>query len=188
MASTTLKKDTQGYGYKYTDLSGVHTWLEQNNLRYYQYIETAEDGSDYIMTVPIVDGKEQPPRRGCKVVMATLSGKTNPAQEQGSALTYARRYSLLMAFGLATDDDDAACMTQPKTEAKTIFQEKKEAAEKTKISEAEYNRLLKQCDESGINPAIVMEKCHVEDLHNLTKKQFAWICGNWSKEFAVSGN
>ena len=30
------------------------------------------------------------------------------AQAQGSALTYARRYSLLMALGWATEDDDGA--------------------------------------------------------------------------------
>jgi hypothetical protein len=39
-----------------------------------------------------------------------VAGK-NPAQDYGSALTYARRYSLLLAFGLATSDDDAATLT-----------------------------------------------------------------------------
>jgi hypothetical protein len=45
-----------------------------------------------------------------------VSGK-NPAQDYGSALTYARRYSLLLAFGLATADDDAAALnqTEPKS-------------------------------------------------------------------------
>ena len=88
-------------------------------MRYYQYIERI-DGEDYVMTVKIIDGKEQQPLRGCRVVNATLSGKSNPAQEQGSALTYARRYSLLMAFGLATDDDDAESLTRPTTINKTM--------------------------------------------------------------------
>lgn len=115
MGSTTVSKNKQGYGYKYTDLAEIHDYLESIGMKYYQYIEPVGE-SDYIYTVPIKineDGseKEYPPRRGCKIVQATLSGKSNPAQENGSAITYARRYSLLMAFGLATDDDDAQCMT-----------------------------------------------------------------------------
>ena len=112
---TTLNKNKEGYGYCYTDLAEIHRYLEQNNLRYYQYIERIE-GDDYIMTVPQTiqkDGEliDLPVRKGCRVVNATLSGKSNPAQENGSALTYARRYSLLMAFGLATTDDDAESLT-----------------------------------------------------------------------------
>ena len=106
-----LNKNKEGYGYCYTDLAEIHRYLEQNNMRYYQEIETT-DGNDYIMTYRFIDGQwEEKPKRGCRIVNATLSGKSNPAQEQGSALTYARRYSLLMAFGLATDDDDAESLT-----------------------------------------------------------------------------
>lgn len=106
-----IKKNASGYNYKYTDLPSLNKWLEENGMDYYQYEEVI-DGNDYIVTVPIIDGEEQPPRRGCRVVQATLSGKSNPAQEQGSAVTYARRYSLLMAFGLACTDDDAECMSR----------------------------------------------------------------------------
>ena len=112
----TLFKNTQGYGYKYTDISEIHRWLEENGIEYYQYVEPI-DGADYMYTVPIINGEEMPPRRGCRIITASLTGKTNPAQEQGSGITYARRYSLLMAFGLATTDDDAQCMTR--TENKT---------------------------------------------------------------------
>lgn len=115
MAKTTLKKNANGYNYKYTDLAEIHSYLEDLGWSYYQYVEVIE-GNDYIMTVPIKDGKEETPRRGCRVTQATLKGVNNPAQEQGSALTYARRYSLLMAFGLCTADDDAACMSTLKEE------------------------------------------------------------------------
>ena len=108
---TTLNKNKEGYGYCYTYLAEIHRYLEANNMKYYQEIET-QDGVDYIMTYRFIDGKwEEKAKRGCRVVNAILSGKSNPAQEQGSALTYARRYSLLMAFGLATEDDDAESLT-----------------------------------------------------------------------------
>lgn len=99
-------KSGSNYSYKYVDIAQIHDYLQESNMSYYQYIDRI-DGDDYIMTVKIIDGKEQTPLRGSRVVDSTLFGNDNPAQKQGSALTYARRYSLLMAFGLATEDDDA---------------------------------------------------------------------------------
>lgn len=120
--SNIVSKNKEGYGYKYTDISEIHRFLEENNMSYYQYIDRI-DGDDYIMTVKIIDGKEQSVIRGSRVVQATLSGIKNPAQEQGSALTYARRYSLLMAFGLATDDDDAQSLSRPQITSKEEAEE-----------------------------------------------------------------
>lgn len=95
------------YSYQYVTIAQVHEYLEENNMSYYQFIDRI-DGDDYIMTVKVnADGKESLPLRGSRVVDAVLFGNDNPAQKQGSALTYARRYSLLMAFGLATEDNDA---------------------------------------------------------------------------------
>ena len=105
--------DTGKYSYKYVDIAQIHKYLDENNLGYYQYIDRI-DGDDYIMTVRIVNGEELPALRGARVVDATLIGVNNPAQQQGSALTYARRYSLLMAFGLATEDDDAQSLSTKK--------------------------------------------------------------------------
>lgn len=99
-------KNGNKYSYQYVDIAQIHEYLESENMSYYQYIDRI-DNDDYIMTVRIINGEEKPPLRGSRVVDATLFGNDNPAQKQGSALTYARRYSLLMAFGLATEDDDA---------------------------------------------------------------------------------
>lgn len=112
---TVLGKHTLGHGYKYTELSDINEALMEDGIFYYQYIEPV-DGKDYIYTVPIINGEECPARRGCQVVTGTLYNKSNPAQEQGSGITYARRYSLLMAFGLSTTDDDAACLDREKKE------------------------------------------------------------------------
>lgn len=111
--STKVAKNKEGYGYKYTDLAQIHEYLESINARYIQKIERIE-GEDYIFTKRCFNKEwENEWIQGCKIVDAVLSGIKNPAQEQGSALTYARRYSLLMAFGLATEDDDAQSLTMP---------------------------------------------------------------------------
>lgn len=56
-------------------------------------------------------------------------------QQIGSAITYARRYSLMAALGLATDDDDGATATPPKPVRKTSTKPRSEA-------EAEIRRML----------------------------------------------
>lgn len=105
-------KSGSKYSYQYVDIAQIHEYLEENNMSYYQFIDRI-DGDDYIMTVKInAEGKESLPLRGSRVVDATLFGNDNPAQKQGSALTYARRYSLLMAYGLATEDDDAQALNK----------------------------------------------------------------------------
>ena len=116
MGATVAKNRTGQIGhrtYAYVDIAQIHQFLNDINASYYQYIDRL-DGDDYIMTVKIIDGKEMPPLRGARVVDAKLIGSDNLAQAQGSALTYARRYSLLMAFGLATEDDDAQSLAKPK--------------------------------------------------------------------------
>lgn len=138
------------YTYQYINIAQIHEYLENNNMSYYQYIDRI-DNDDYVMTVRIIDGEEKAPIRGSRVVDATLYGVNNPAQQQGSALTYARRYSLLMAFGLATEDDDAQSLSTEKKVLATekqldlirkIFQDRKmelkemmEEINKTKIEE-----------------------------------------------------
>lgn len=109
MATTKVKKLSNGYSYKYTDLATIHEELEKQGITYSQEIKyNPEAEADYIWTTLRYDegtGNEKP-ICGCRVINGKLQGG-NPAQEQGSALTYARRYSLLMALGWACEDDDA---------------------------------------------------------------------------------
>lgn len=164
MADTNLAKNKQGYGYKYTDLAQIHEYLEENNTRYYQYVEPI-NGKDYIMTVPIIDGVEQKPRRGVQIVDAVLNGIKNPAQEQGSATTYARRYSLLMAFGLATEDDDGASLTKPK-----------QAKVGNKVTKVEAESIHELMVKKGLNVVEALKKNYqIEKTEDLTKEQYLAI-------------
>ncbi len=110
----TIAKKTEGYGYKYTELADINKYCLENDITYYQETETCEiNQKDYIVTYKTQNG-ETTKHRGCQIVEAVLSGIKNPVQEYGSSLTYCRRYSLLMALGLATEDDDAQSLTEVK--------------------------------------------------------------------------
>ena len=113
---STIAKKTEGYGYKYTELADINKYCEVNGIRYYQEVETNEiNQKDYIVTYLTNDDKTEK-HRGCQIVEARLSGINNTVQAYGSSLTYCRRYSLLMALGLATEDDDGASVGEPTKE------------------------------------------------------------------------
>lgn len=152
----TLSKNAKGYNYKYTDLAEVHSYLESKGLSYYQFIDVI-DGNDYVMTVKVdKDGKESEPIRGCRVVQATLSGNNNPAMEQGSAVSYARRYSLLLAYGLCTSDDDAEMLSR----------------RKQTVTEQDRPRLVAEISDligaMKLDTAKVYEKAGVQNLNEIT--------------------
>lgn len=172
MAVSNIKKNARGYGYTYTDLAAIHEQLEALGWTYYQYIET-QNGDDYIYTVLIIDGKEQPPRRGCKIIETVVTGKdgkakTNPAQSYGSGLTYARRYSLLMACGFATTDDDAATLDGT-VKAKPRTKEEREGEEIVKALAAEV----------GADLNAILAKKKKRNLNELTASELsalaAWL-------------
>ena len=142
---STIAKKTEGYGYKYTELADINKYCEDNGIRYYQEIETSEiNQEDYIITYLVRNG-ETTKHRGCKIVEAVLSGIKNPVQEYGSSLTYCRRYSLLMALGLATEDDDGASLTITKTPTE-------EQAEEYTITFGKYKgKLLKDLINEDMN-------------------------------------
>ena len=151
MSTSTVIKNKDGGRYTYADLTAVTEYLASIGWRYYQYIDRM-DGDDYIMTVPIdKDGNEHQARRGVRIVDAVLVGIKNPAQEQGSAITYARRYSLLMAFGLSTDDDDAQSLTIP--------EDKKASEYQIQILEQVYQ---------GDNMDKLLAANNITDLHDMT--------------------
>ena len=149
---STIAKKTEGYGYKYTELADINKYCEDNGIRYYQEIETSEINlKDYIITYLVQNG-ETTKHRGCQIVEAVLSGIKNPVQEYGSSLTYCRRYSLLMALGLATEDDDGASLTQEPTK------------------------------EEADNYVLTFGKHKGEKLNELPKDYIEWLLGNTKDE------
>lgn len=108
-----IHKDTQGYGYTYTNLTNILTTinpiLKKHGLGFTQLIEGTglktiifhcESGETLESTADIPQN-------------VVLKGM-NPFQVLGSANTYIRRYALSSALGLITDKDIDACGDQVK--------------------------------------------------------------------------
>ena len=119
MATNVKKKSTAGgagkFSYKYTDLATIHEEMEKQGITYYQYTKYDENAhADYVYTVINTGSEDAVPIRGAKIVEGNTLAGGNAAQQYGSALTYARRYSLLMALGWATEDDDGQSAGAPK--------------------------------------------------------------------------
>jgi len=190
MSDTTIKKNQTAeiptktgskYSYQYVDIAQIHEYLEQNHLKYYQYIERIEN-DDYVMTQRLFQEMDEngeyldsycklgEPLRGSRVVDATLYGNDNPAQKQGSALTYARRYSLLMAFGLATEDDDANSLNKLKDK------NKKDNKISNKVTEIESKSIYELMIRKGLNVVENLQKNYgINNTSDLTKEQYIKI-------------
>lgn len=117
------KKNKKAYNYNYSPLDEV--------LR---VIDTAikESGTNISYTFETITGDG---KAGTKVYIfsgngawlefsdAMLPVSKNDAQGYGSALTYARRYAISSAFGIASEeDDDAQSISSPVTRRKTTRQ------------------------------------------------------------------
>ena len=170
---STIAKKTEGYGYKYTELADINKYCEDNNITYYQEIETNEtNGKDYIITT-IKSGDDTRKVRGCQIVDAVLQGIKNPVQEYGSSLTYCRRYSLLMALGLATEDDDGARFTKKEVD---------DFKEHNNLERA----LDKLIEDNGIDYDKLVEAYKTDDIHKMSVKQIKHAIANIDKFEKVS--
>lgn len=171
---TRVAKSKPGYGYKYTELAQINELLEQRGESYYQYTDTFND-KDYIMTVKIAkDGTQSAPLRGAPIVTGDIVSKANMAQQLGAAITYARRYSLLMAYGLATEDDDAESLTrkpqQGKASTKPVPPNKVQQDE-VKATPEQVNQIyaiVNKFPESKLMEQI-RKNYHVDNVYDLSK-------------------
>ena len=63
---STIAKKTEGYGYRYTKLADINKYCMENDITYYQEVETNEiNQKDYIVTY-ITRGEETTKHRGCQ--------------------------------------------------------------------------------------------------------------------------
>lgn len=107
-----IKKDSQGYNYKYFDINALLTELKPhlNDLGLFlsQSIQVI-DGVNVIVTEISDEGK---------VILESriLLPVQDDPQKFGSVITYYRRYALQSMLALEAEDDDAASVTKPKVQ------------------------------------------------------------------------
>lgn len=108
-----IHKDTQGYGYTYTNLTNILTTInpimKKNGLGFTQLLE----GTGLKTIIFHCDSGESLESIADIPQNVTLKGM-NAFQVLGSANTYIRRYALSSALGLITDKDIDACGEQVK--------------------------------------------------------------------------
>ena len=91
-----VKNEDKAYGYKYTSLASLAKQninipkMRTKVTEFGEYVEYLDDDNTW--------------QQGAKVIPMELKGM-NAAQSYGSALTYARRYTVQMAESVACDDD-----------------------------------------------------------------------------------
>lgn len=91
-----IKNASKGYGYTYSNLADLaRAGIDIPPMK------TEKVGEDEYVFAKIGDEWIQ----GAKVVEMEMKGM-NAAQAYGSALTYARRYTVQLVMGIACDDDD----------------------------------------------------------------------------------
>ena len=104
-----VKNASQAYGYTYASLSD----MQKAGINIPMMRTKLTENGEY---VEWLDEKTNEWLQGAKVVPMELKGM-NPAQAYGSALTYARRYTVQMAESVACDDDKNIETQRPQSKA-----------------------------------------------------------------------
>ena len=103
-----VQNTDKAYGYKYTSLAS----LAQAGVDIPKMKTSTVDGKEYVEYLDD-DGTWQ---RGAQIVVPETKGM-NAAQAYGSALTYARRYTVMMAKCVVCTDDQLLEAQEPESNA-----------------------------------------------------------------------
>lgn len=116
----------------------------------------------------------------------TLKADKQTAQGAGSAITYARRYALAAALGLASDEDDdgngaSGNKPNPKPEQNNTQSPKQSAGS---LSQAQLKRVYAIANSAGVSAETVkaqVKKKYSVDVSEMTKVQYDTVCAGYEK-------
>jgi hypothetical protein len=139
---------------KYADLNAVMGAIKPAIAKYgLAFTQNCHDAPDAAKVETII-WHESGEHVSCGVISVPVA--KHDAQGYGSALTYARRYSLSAAFGVGAEDDDgnAAAKAAPKKEAKGVISAPLESW--NSLTQEQQSRLLDLAN-------VMQEACDVQD-------------------------
>jgi len=149
---------------KYADLGAVieavKPALINHGLFFTQHCHPSEDGVIVETILGHASGEEK------SLGKLFVPANKRDAQGFGSALTYCRRYSLMTAFGVPTEDDDgnAARATNGNGHAKST---------NGKISDAQYSELIGRIEGYGVDAQRFCEYLGVPSVKDIPSAKFA---------------
>lgn len=164
-----VKNTSKAYGYNYASLGDIanqgyeipkmKTGTEDSKEFVYYY---DKDLNEWIRGAEIVVPEN--------IISKDGKNKMNSAQLYGSALTYARRYTTLMALSLCCDDDKNLEATMPKEEKQKsgIFDE---PIPHTNVKDManEFRKLYTQEEQTRIMNGLKVTKAEDIGMHDLEK-------------------
>ena len=163
LESAKKNKANPAFKSKYADLAAVIEALEpirKHGLWYRQVLHESSEGVN-VETIYIHEGGDTL-SAGSLYMPATK----RDAQGFGSALTYARRYSLQSAFGLATEDDDGNAAVKS-----TAPQQQFSAAQQP-ISAAEWGIITDLIAQTSTDTKAFCEAFKIASVQDLLTSDF----------------
>lgn len=113
-----IKKASKGFKFKYANLDAIEKALKpklvEAKIGYAHHLEIYGESNILVTTIFNLENDESQTHKLVIPQSVQLAGM-NDYQSLGSALTYFRRYHLVTAFGIITDEDVDAITTQVKT-------------------------------------------------------------------------
>ena len=185
----TLPKDKEGYGYKYTDLDTVISYLrpilKSNGIGFMQTLTTIEGKSG--LTTRLFNAEGEWIEDTTFLPEVQLKG-TNPAQNMGAAITYMKRYALCAILGISSDEDtDAVVENKPASKVESKPAPKDALKFKLKGGEdtpEEHNKIKALLDTKDKDGKLIFEKEQTEVIRWRHERTAAEVIDYLEKEKA----
>ncbi len=162
-----LKTTSVGYGYNYASLSDIC----KQGYTLPKMKTGTESEREYVY---YYDSELKEWIRGAEIIIPKLKG-SNEAQEYGSALTYARRYTTLMALSLSCEDDKK--LEKQKKDDFNDDEEIKTSKPIKMASKSQINLILKLCQDQNKLLSYIRNAYGINDVNDLSISQASELIG-----------